>query len=182
MEKIEPLGPDAEVLGGAINGFIDAVNRNNIMPHLQKLGMTDIQNDKWYPKKMYIDLWNSILSSNQSAMYDLVSIGMTIAKTAWPPEADGQPVEDLILSWGDAFDFVNRGADRGYIRTEKRGSNQYAVICRTPDPDDLHYGIVFGFCRRFMPKKQQYTISYDNSVTRRDQGGEETVILINMGR
>lgn len=180
MVKIEPLGPDAEVLGGAINGFIDAVNRDNITPHLEKLGMTNIQNDKWYPKQLYLDLWNSILNSNQSAMHDLVSIGMTIARTAWPPEADQQSFDELVESWAAAFDFVNRGKDRGYVRGEKLNDKQYVVRCCTPDPDDLNYGVVYGFCRRFMPKGTQYTVAYDPSVTRRDQGGEETVILITL--
>lgn len=176
--QIQTLGPDAEVLGGAINGFIDAVNRDDLMPHLKKLGMTAIQPDKWYPKQMYVDLWNSILAAEHSSAQNLVSVGITIAATAWPPEADNQPFDSLVETWGDAFDAVNRGADRGYVRGEKTGENQYIVRCCTPDPDDLNYGVVFGFCRRFLPKGKAFTIRYDPHTQRRDEGGEETVILI----
>jgi len=180
MQTIEPLGPDAEVLGGAINGFIDAINREKIWPHLKKLKMTEIDPNAWYPKQMYIDLWNSLLSSPDSAMFNLVDIGMTIANTAWPPEADGQPFDDLVLAWGDAFDVVNRGKDRGYIKTEKRAPNQYIVKCRTPDPDHLHYGIAYGFCKRFLPHGTDFTVEYDESTSRRDNGSKETVILITL--
>lgn len=178
--QIKPLGPDAEVLGGAINGFIDAVNRDNIMPHLEKLGMTDIDPTKWYPKQMYIDLWNEILASSGYSMGDLVSVGMTIANTAWPPDADGRPFDELVAEWGAAFDFVNRGADRGYVRTEKIDDKHYKVYNCTPDPDDLNYGVVYGFCKRFLPKGAGFKVKYDPNVKRRDDGGDETVILIEL--
>lgn len=177
MNKIEPLGPDAEVLGGAINGFIEAVNRKSILPHLERLGMTDIKNDKWYPKKMYIDLWNSIMEST-GATQNLVSVGMTIAQTAWPPEADGQPFDALVESWEDAFNTVNRGKDRGYVRASKNNDKSYTVRNCTPDPDHLNYGVVYGFCKRFLPEGTAFTVKYDDDVTRRDHGGKETVIHI----
>lgn len=180
MKQIKPIGPDAEVIGGAINGFIDAINRDSIWPHLEKLDMTTIDPNTWYPKQMYVDLWNSILSSSDSAMFDLVSIGMTIADTAWPPEADGQPFDVLVAEWGNAFNAVNQGNDRGYVKAEKRSDNQYAVICRTPDPDDLHYGIVYGFCKRFLPEGKRFTVKYDETAPRRDNGGHETVLLITL--
>ncbi len=178
MNKIKILGPDAEVLGGAIHGFIDAINRESIWPHLEKLGMTDIDPAAWYPKRMYVDLWNSILAAGGSAMYDFVSIGMTIAQRAWPPELDGQPFETILAGWGDAFDTVNRGSDRGYIRTEKIGHNHYAIVHCTPDPDDLNYGVVYGVCKRFLPEGTHFSVRYAEDVTRRDQGGEETIIHI----
>lgn len=177
--QVKTLGPDAEVLGGAINGFIDALNRDAIMVHLEKLDMTDIQPDKWYPKQMYVDLWNSILAG-ESAMQSLVSIGMTIADTAWPPEADQLSFDEQIEAWNDAFDAVNRGADRGYVHAEKTGDKRYVVRCRTPDPDDLHYGIAYGFCRRFLPEDADFQVMYDPETQRRDDGGEETVILIEL--
>jgi hypothetical protein len=178
--KIRSLGPDAEVLGGAINGFIDAINRDKIMPHLEKLGMTNIEPNKWYPKQMYIDLWNSILESGDSTTQNFVSVGMTIADTAWPPEADEQSFDALIASWNDAFDTVNRGEDRGYVWAEKNHDKLYTVRCRTPDPDDLNYGVVYGFCRRFLPEATEFNVLYDPDVQRRDEGGEETVILIEL--
>lgn len=181
MKKIKPLGPDAEVLGAAINGFVNAVNSNNILPHAEKLGMTDLDPNKWYPKQMYIDLWNSIISSNSQAMFDLVSIGMTIAENAWPPELEGQPFDELIMGFGDGFNAVNRGADRGYVKTMRREPNQYALAFRTPDPDDIHYGVVYGFCKRFLPKGKTFTVQYDTNITRRDEGGDETVILVIVG-
>lgn len=178
--RIEPLGPDAEVLGGAINGFIDAINREEIMPHLEKLGMTDIVPTEWYPKKLYIDLWNSILEASHAPTQNLVSVGMTIADTAWPPEADEQDFETLVLTWGHAFDAVNRGADKGYVKTEKLSDNKYMVRCCTPDPDDLQYGVAYGFCRRFLPEGTHFTVTYAPGVTRRDEGGDETVLVIEL--
>jgi hypothetical protein len=177
MMKIEPLGPDAEILGGAITGLIDAINRDAIIPHLEKLDMMNIQNDKWYPKQQYIDLWNSIIESGSSSQ-DFVGVGMTIAATAWPPEADRQSFDELIDSWEAAFDAVNRGKDRGYVHANKNPDGTYTVRCRTPDPDNLHYGIVYGFCQRFLPDDKDYTVKFDPDVTPRERGGDETVIQI----
>lgn len=176
VKHVEALGPDAEVLGGAIHGFIYAVNRERIEQHLEKLGMTDIDPNEWYPKQMYVDLWNEILSSSNSAMFDLIDAGMTIAQTAWPPEADDLPFEEIVSAWGAAFDTVNRGTDRGYIREEKLGAQHWALHIRTPDPDDLNYGVVYGVCRRFLPPGTIFTVWYDEETTRRDEGGEETII------
>lgn len=181
MTKFEALGPDAEVLGGAIHGFIQATNRDNIWPHLEKLGMTEIDPAAWYPKQLYIDLWNSIVESNEAHMFDFVSIGMTIAQLAWPKELDGQPFETIVIGWTDAFDTVNRGADRGYIRAEKVADQHYKIIHCTPDPDDLNYGVVYGTCRRFLPESTDFTVYYDEDTPRRDVGGEETIIHVEWG-
>lgn len=175
--RVEPLGPDAEILGGAINGLIEAISRETIIPHLQHLEMLDLRDDQWYPKQMYIDLWNAVLSSGTSVQ-DFVGFGMTIAQTAWPPEADDQPFDVLIDNWEAAFDVVNRGADRGYVRASKDGDGLYTVRCRTPDPDHLHYGIVYGFCKRFLPDGTHFTVKYAPNIPRREEGGAETVIHI----
>jgi hypothetical protein len=178
MTQIKAFGPDAEVLGGAIHGFIMAVNKENIWPHLEKLDMTDIDPNAWYPKQKYIDLWNSIAEDNESAMFDFVSIGMTIAQNAWPKEMDELEPEDVLAGWGDTFDAVNRGEDRGYVRAEKVEDKHWMVRCYTPDPDDLNYGVAYGFSKRFLPQGTRFTVFYDEDVPRRDEGGEETIIHI----
>ncbi len=174
---VQPLGPDAEVLGGAISGLVVAINSDNIIPHLKQLDMLEIQADKWYPKQKYIDLWNALMDSSSSHQ-DFVSIGMTIAETAWPPEADNQPFDSLIEGWEAAFDAVNRGADRGYVRASKVNDDRYTVSCRIPEPDYLNYGIVYGFCKRFLPENTHFIVKFDPDVTHRDQGGYETVFQI----
>ncbi len=173
---VEALGTDAEVLGGAIHGFIHAINRERIERHLEKLGMTEIDPNKWYPKQMYVDLWNEILSSSDSAMFDLIDAGMTIARGAWPPEADELPFEEIVRTWGDAFDAVNRGADRGYVRAEQIADQHWILHLRTPDPDDINYGVVYGACKRFLPAGTLFTVWYDEKNRRRDEGGKETII------
>ena len=140
--------------------------------------MTEIDPEAWYPKQMYIDLWNLILEKSRSAMFDLVGAGMSIAYSAWPPEADQVPVEDLFRDWGAAYDAVNRGADRGYIKTTELAPNHWSLHIRTPDPDDLNYGVIYGFCKRFLPEGTPFSVRYDESVTRRDNGGDETVITV----
>ncbi|NJL94204.1 MAG: hypothetical protein HC915_11015 [Anaerolineae bacterium] len=92
-------------------------------------------------------------------MTDLVSIGMTLANTAWPPGFDGQPFEVILESWGTAFDTVNRGKDRGYIRAEKCGDPHYAIAHRAPHPDNLHYGIAYGVCKRCSPKNVPFVVT-----------------------
>jgi hypothetical protein len=178
MPRYTPLGPDAEVLGGAISGFVQAVNRDAILPHLKKVGLNNIEPDKWYPKQQYLDLYNSIEEANEAAMFDFVSIGMTIAQTAWPPEMDELPFEEIVRGWGERFDAVNRGADRGYIRVEQVEERHWKIIKCLPDPDDLNYGVVYGVCKRFLPPGTRFSVTYDPEVARRDTGGEETIFHI----
>ncbi len=178
MGKYKALGPDSEVIGGVMNGFIAAINSDNIRPHLEKLHMTDLDSGAWYPKQMHIDLFNSIAESNRSAMFDFVSIGMTIAEFAWGPELDRESFEYILSLWPATFNHSNRGADRGYIRPTKIADRHYAIAHYTPDPDDLNYGVVYGTCKRFLPKDTQFVVFYDEDVPRREEGGDETIIHI----
>ncbi len=178
MGKYKTLGPDAEVVGGVMNGFIAAINSDNIKPHLEKLGMTNLDPAAWYPKQMHIDLFNSIAEASHSAMFDFVSIGMTIAEFAWPSELDGESFEYILSLWPDTFNHSNRGADRGYIRPKKIADKHYAIVHHTPDPDDLNYGVVYGTGKRFLPKGTYFSVFYDKDVPRMEEGGNETIIHI----
>jgi hypothetical protein len=44
-------------------------------------------------------------------------------------------------------------------------------------PDDLEYGILYGFAKRFLAGTQ-FTVWYDEDLPRMDQGGDQTVIHV----
>jgi hypothetical protein len=47
-----------------------------------------------------------------------------------------------------------------------------------PYPDDLMYGMMYGFVRRLAPAGSGHIVAYDETITRKDQGGDYTVIHI----
>ncbi len=61
------------------------------------------------------------------------------------------------------------------------GDNQLTCRVTGPYPDDLVYGVVFGFARRLLPPDVYFTVYYDAALPRRDEGGIETVIHVEWG-
>jgi hypothetical protein len=68
--------------------------------------------------------------------------------------------------------------DTGEERVEKLGDQHMRLTMRTPYPDDLPYGVVWGMARRFLPEGTQFLIKYDETEPHRDLGGEYTVLDI----
>ena len=50
----------------------------------------------------------------------------------------------------------------------------------TTTPDDMSYGLLYAYARRFLPPGTQFTVYYDPDIPARDYGGdrEETIIHI----
>jgi hypothetical protein len=75
------------------------------------------------------------------------------------------------------YQYNHRG-DVGEQHVELVDDHRLRVTIRTPYPDDLFYGMYYGLVRRYAPADIEYTVAYDDSTPRRDQGGEQTVLYI----
>ncbi len=170
--------PKAEIIGQNVLGFIECTNKEHILPYLEQHGLSHIDPDTWYPLQNWIDVLND-LAHDGGAMFDFVSIGLKIAETAvYPPEVDEMPFADFVMMIPEVYRMQHRNGDIGEERAELLGDQHLRLIMRTPYPDDLAYGVVWGMARRFLPKSTQFLIAYDDAEPRRDLGGEYTVLDI----
>jgi len=138
-----------------------------------------VREGEWYLMEPFLNLLNELSEmSNQTP--NLVAIGMAVAETAYMPPEMGDPTfENVLMHWDEHYQSNHRAGDIGYKVVEKLEHNLYtATIVGGLYPDDFEYGVLYGFARRFLPEGSYFTIQYDESVPRMDQGGEKTVYVI----
>jgi hypothetical protein len=180
MPKFTPLSPGNEIKGQIMLGFIHCTEREHLMPFLEKYGLSNIKPDQWYPEKPWVDLLND-LAEEQGAMFDFVSIGMKMAELV-PPPADPKSVSfsALMVAWGKAgaSEAIYRGPDPGGRKVEVVGEKHLKAIFRYASPDDMMYGFIYSYCRRFLPPGTRFKVQYDEAVLRHDNGGEQTVVNV----
>jgi hypothetical protein len=172
--RYEPFSEDCEILGQVMLSLVMCVNAENIKPYLEKYNLTQIDPRKWYPAR----LMSAILSDMADAggvMFDFVSIGMKLADLT--PEPPGDTFTEKILVWKEQDNKTSRGSDTGYSTTEMVGDKHLKIVNRRSSPDDLLYGYLYGFARRFL-KGTRFMVKYDESVPRRENGGDVTIIHV----
>jgi hypothetical protein len=180
-QPFQAFDPDSEVVGSSILAFIQCSRYENIAPHLEKHGLTDVDPKGWYPVQTWLDTLRDIAEhgGGMDTMFDFVSIGMKLSEVVpLPPEYDHLPFYEALMATGArGYQFNHRG-DVGEQRVELVDDHRLRVTIRTPYPDDLFYGFYYGLVRRYMPAGIEFTVAYDDSTLRRDQGGEATVLYI----
>jgi len=178
MEYIS-FDPDAEVAGYSMRSLILCLNQEHIQPVLEKLGLTEIDPDEWYPLQTWLDVFNEMQAGSISTMFDFVSIGMKVIELAKiPPDVANEDYEAIVLRHNDTYHNQHRGGDIGEYRVEKVDEGHIRVAVRTPYPEDFAYGVLYGQARRFLPEDTRFVVSFDENLPRRSQGGEETIIHI----
>jgi hypothetical protein len=156
------------------------VNKEDILPVLDKHNLTRIDPDRWYPLQQWLDILSE-LSEQSNAMFNMVAIGTAVSETAvLPPGADQLSLEDILFAINDVYQMQHRG-HVGSVRTEKVADKHIRLIVRVPYPDDLEYGTAYGFARRFLPKGTPFTVKYDEGTQRHDEGGDSTIIHVTWG-
>lgn len=178
--RFEAFDPNTEVIGQNVLAFVECSSRDTIMPFLHHHELSHIDPEQWYPLQKWLDVLSD-LANSKAAMFDFVSIGVKIAETAvYPPEVEsGQvPFAELVMLIPQIYQIQHRGGDVGIEQTEKIGASHVRLIMRTPYPDDLAYGVVWGMARRFLRGGERFRIAYDETEPRRDHGGERTILDI----
>jgi hypothetical protein len=171
--RYEPFSEDSEVIGIAVLAFIRCVNAENIKPYLEKYNLTQIDPHTWYPTKLFCAVLSDMADAG-GAMFDFVSIGMKLAELV--PDMPGATFTEKILQYG-IEGATNRGSDTGYTKVEVVDHKHVKITQRQPSPDDLLYGVLYGYAKRYLAGKR-FTVKYDENVPRRDQGGDVTIIHV----
>lgn len=169
---------DVEVIGSAMLSIINNVQGYEIRPILDQHNLTDIDSDTWYPAQKWLDVMND-LAKKPSATTNDVAIGMKIAENVvLPPQLKSATLAQILQSWDTIYQKQHRGKNIGYKEVQKIDDTSYRVILADLYPDDLSYGVAYGFCRRFLPNGSHFTVKYENIHNRRDKGGADTTVLL----
>lgn len=173
------FSPDHEIPGQILIDLANAVGSEEILPFYQAHSLTNIDPKAWYPQQTVLDIYGEMASRKGGSMFDFVSIGIKEAEQAIiPPHFLALPLLTNLQSIGEVFKLNNRGTDVGEIRCETISDHHVKMIMRIPQPDDIWYGIFYGYVRRFIPRGADFTVTYDPAVPRRDKGGDVTIIHI----
>ncbi|MBN1565662.1 MAG: hypothetical protein JXA10_17585 [Anaerolineae bacterium] len=176
MAKYELFHPDTEILGQVILDFESAIGYEKFGPILEKHQLTDLEPTRWYSGQRWVDVLNEIEDLQGISMLDFVSLGIQqMALVDWPPEFQEMSITDILLTLDEAYHQNYRGTDVGGIAAQVVADQHVALTIRSFEPDDLWYGNIYGLMRQFAPGRE-FTVYYDKDKSRRDMGGEHTVI------
>ncbi len=173
-----PAEQHVEIIGATLSSLLENLRADEIRPYLKKHGLEHIDPEKWYPAALWLAVFED-LKQETNAVSNMVAVGMSIAnKVILPPELEEATAPEILTAWGHIYDIQHRGADAGKITTEKISDNEYQVVLSTLYPDDLEYGVAYGFVKRFSPPGTAFSISYANESDRRARGGDVTILSV----
>lgn len=170
--------PDVEVIGASMISLIDNLVADEIRPTLEKHGLTEIDRETWYPAQKWLAVMNELAVASNT-MSSFVAVGMGIARNAvLPPQLQDAPLGKIIEMWDVIYQKQHRGSNIGSKVIEKVSDNHYRITLKDLYPDDLSYGVAYGWCRRFLPPETPFTVQYEDMSKRRDEETSDSTVLI----
>ena len=167
MEKVYGADPATEIAGSAAKSMVDNLSTPDIKTLIVKHGLDKIELTDWVPLHKMCDLFNDVAASQAGgASQTFVVMGMRIAEQSeFPPEMlEHLTVPVMVMGWDDHYKVNHRGGTLQAIVPKKISETQYEIHMvglAHPDPYDMTYGMVYGFCRKLLPKGTKFTVSYD---------------------
>lgn len=169
---------NVEVIGASMLSIIDNMQSDEIAPYLEKHDLTEIGPDQWYPAQLWLDVMND-LAKRPNMSSNLIAIGMQIAENVvLPPGLEDAPLPMILEKWDAIYHNQHRGGEIGSRLIEKVSDTHYRCVLTGIYPDDLAYGVVYGFCRRFLPTTAEFMVSYEDSDYRRDKGDAPATVIV----
>lgn len=163
--------PEAETIGVNLHAFTDNLQSADVRPIMEKHGVKDIDPYGWYPTMNLLNALNEI-AENPNLVSNYVAIGMKIGEALpLPPEMENPTLPDVLMIWDDLYQGIHRNGDVGKIECVKHTDKHYETIHSVVYPDDMSYGILYAYGRRFLPQGSQFTVFYDTDSPARDHGG-----------
>lgn len=170
--------PGLELNGHTFLSFFTNIQRGIIQPHLDRYGLSDVDPEGWYPLQTALDILTSI-ANDQGSMMNLVAIGVAAAEVSpLPPEVLQLSLEKFLFLYEKIYPTRHRNGNPGWVHVEKVAPGHVKMICNVPYPDDIFYGLFYGFASRFLAPGVQRVIEYDENLPTKEQGGETTVIHV----
>jgi hypothetical protein len=184
MPHYQSFDPRTEINGRTAQSLIINIHHQDMEDILRRHGLLTIDPHSWYSLQTILNVLSDISEAGNS-LTNFVSIGVAAAELGFGVLSEEQKAmspEAFLMSYGQIYHTRLRGGDGGEIRTEKMNDDHFVVTMRIPFPDDVFYGIYYGYLRHFCPPNQTFTIMYDPSHRRREEGGESTVLHVQFQR
>lgn len=173
-----PCDPNVELNGNTVQAFLTSLTHENYQHILKQHGFKNIDPDQWYPLQDVLDTLEAI-ETQGSGMMDLVAIGMAAANlSVIPPEIEAGPPHQFFKLYEQLYPTRHRNGDPGSITTEVHDEHHVTLTLNVPYPDDMMYGLFYGFARRLSGPGNYFTTRYDEDHPRRELGGDRTIIHI----
>lgn len=172
--------PDGvEVIGANMLSIIDNLQAEELQPILEKHDLTKVDPQAWYPVKKWLDAMND-MAKEPNLTNNYVAVGMRIAQNVvLPPELQNATLPQILNMWDAIYQMQHRGGDVGYVKIEQLSDTSYRTTHRHLYPDDITYGVAYGFGTRFLPQETNFSVAYEDDNARLDSGdAQETVILV----
>lgn len=182
MSYYQAFDPATELVGHSVLAFTTNIMHEDIAEILEKHNLAQVDPSRWYSLQKVLDVLSDI-SRETNSMSNFVSIGMAAAKhgyEAMPDAAKGLPLDAFLKHYTIAYKDRLRNGDVGEVEFEKVNDKHYILRLRVPFPDDVFYGVIYGYVRLFRPQNQSFSVKYDDRIPRRDQGGDVTVLHVQM--
>lgn len=171
--------PNVEVIGAAMLSILENLRVEETRPLLEKYNLTAIEPQQWYPAQRWLSAMNEMASA-PDVTSNFVAIGMEVAENViLPPELENATLPQILGRWNDIYQMQHRGGDIGHVAVEAVDDQQFRTIHRHIYPDDMVYGLAYGWCRRFLPPGTPFAVQYEELDNRMDQGNnDQTVVLV----
>lgn len=152
MAQYIPFDPNIKVLGQTILSFVNALPafKEAMLKVLANHQLTDIQNEKWYSQKLWLDAFREIGENYGSNT--LFSIGKAIPESAiFPKEIDN--LEKALASIDMAYHMNHTDGEIGYYKLKEYNAGLKTAImeCMNPYPSHFDRGIIMTMARKFKP-------------------------------
>jgi hypothetical protein len=176
MRKLT-CAPNVELLGLYIDAFVNNLQGIETKPIMAKHGLANLDSYTWYSCHKWMEAMSE-LAQLPNVSENLVAIGMEIGKAIpAPPDMENPSLEQMLMGLDGAYQGVHRNSDVGRFTCEKLDEKHYKMVCTDLYPDDLTYGIVYAFVRRFLPPRTAFKVYYDEQITPRDHGGDGPTVM-----
>ncbi|MBN1563771.1 MAG: hypothetical protein JXA10_08025 [Anaerolineae bacterium] len=169
--------PDLELDGFTALSLVSSLNVANYFDFLVAHHLDQIESDGWYPVQDVLNVFNDI-EKREGGMFDLVSVGMAVV-TVKPFPPDKRPtLPQFLMIYNERYRQSHRHGDPGQIDAQQVEENNFVLKTQVPYPDDMMFGLFYGYVRELCPAGKPFTVKYAENHLRKDQGGDSTIFHI----
>ena len=173
MQSVFTCDPNVELDGHSSKALLRSMLSDDYIDLLQEYGLDEIDEESWYPLQNLLKVLGEL--AQRGSMMELVSIGMAAADASIiPPEVEAMDAPDFLLLYNKIYPTRWRNGDPGHMTVEIVDPSHLIIDDYTPFPDDLFYGLMYGFVRRFNRSGRTFSVRYDDSIQGKKHGGEFT--------
>lgn len=170
------MAPFAEIHGAAIIAVYNHYRRDEVLESVRSHHLTELDPDGWYSVDDFINLFAEWFNMD-SSMSNLVSVGMAlIYHMEFPPDLEAADYLTKLLALGELHMMHHRNGDVGGYKVRMEDNTHIVYTENTVWPDDMIYGYIYGAAERYLPKDTRFILSYDETIVRQEQGGDQTVL------